>query len=83
MPDVIPEAMTYFTRYIDGRLFQLLAEKSEQTHIFLSGTALNTSAQEMKVFIGMNMMMSCLGVNIFFTLVYECNTYECVTPMLF
>lgn len=52
--------LQYFEQYIDDAILELIVEKSNQTYLFKKGHPLKLSLKELKVFIGISMVMSCL-----------------------
>lgn len=52
--------LEYFEQYVDDEILKLIVEKSNQTYIMKNGRPLNLSLTELKVFIGISMIMSCL-----------------------
>lgn len=57
MPDQLSSPCSYFTRFFDEELFQLIAEQTNLYSCQLRGTSINTNPNEVRSFIGMKLVM--------------------------
>ncbi|KAK9977045.1 hypothetical protein ABG768_018866 [Culter alburnus] len=57
MPDQLSSPCSYFTRFFDEELFQLIAEQTNLYSCQLRGTSINTNPDEVRSFIGMKLIM--------------------------
>lgn len=57
MPDQLSSPCSYFTRFFDEELFQLIAEQTNLYSCQLRGTSINTNPDEVRSFIGMKLVM--------------------------
>ncbi|XP_072141062.1 piggyBac transposable element-derived protein 3-like isoform X2 [Dermacentor andersoni] len=51
----------YFKEYVPDELFCMMAEAMNTCHIVQTGKSLKTSSEELKIFFGISITMSCLG----------------------
>ena len=62
-PEHVLMPIAYFTRYIPDSMCETMAEKTNMRYVKDTGRPLNTSAEEMKKFIGASIAASCIGVS--------------------
>ncbi|CAK1588731.1 unnamed protein product [Parnassius mnemosyne] len=60
--NLLQEPIEYFLRYIPEVMFEIISNYSNQTYLLKKGQNLNTTKEEIKLFFGISIAMSYLGL---------------------